>query len=106
MPSGAAGAGAGVVGAGAGTVAVAGDDVFAVSAGVFGAVSPASSKIVRGCDSDAFVPMYASARLLIMKMAAKIAVARDSAVLAPRAPNTVPDAPAPKPAPASAPLPR
>src|SRR5882757_197967 len=41
-----------------------------------------------------------------MKTAAKIAVARDNAVLAPRAPNTVPDAPAPKPAPASAPLPR
>ena len=34
------------------------------------------------------------------------AVARDSAVVAPRAPNTVPEAPAPKPAPASAPLPR
>src|SRR4051812_44370512 len=41
-----------------------------------------------------------------MNTAAKIAVARDSAVLAPRAPKTVPDAPAPKPAPASAPLPR
>ena len=41
-----------------------------------------------------------------MKIAAKMAVARDSAVLAPRAPNTVPEAPAPKPAPASAPLPR
>src|SRR6202043_2643819 len=45
-------------------------------------------------------------RLLIMKIAAKIAVACDSAVVAPRAPNTVPEAPAPKPAPASAPLPR
>src|SRR5215831_1394139 len=41
-----------------------------------------------------------------MKMAANTAVARDSAVVAPRAPNTVPEAPAPKPAPASAPLPR
>jgi len=41
-----------------------------------------------------------------MKIAARMAVARDSAVLAPRAPNTVPEAPAPKPAPASAPLPR
>src|SRR5580658_3074314 len=41
-----------------------------------------------------------------MKIAAKIAVARDSAVVAPRAPKTVPEAPAPKPAPASAPLPR
>ena len=41
-----------------------------------------------------------------MNIAASTAVARDSAVLAPRAPNTVPEAPAPKPAPASAPLPR
>ena len=41
-----------------------------------------------------------------MNTAARIAVARDSAVPAPRAPNTVPEAPAPKPAPASAPLPR
>jgi hypothetical protein len=32
-----------------------------------------------------------------MKMAAKIAVARDNAVEAPRAPKTVPEAPAPKP---------
>src|SRR5687767_682688 len=52
------------------------------------------------------MPMYASARLFSMKIAANSAVARDSAVRAPRAPNTVPDAPAPKPAPASAPLPR
>src|ERR1044071_1974363 len=41
-----------------------------------------------------------------MKIAANTAVMRDSPVVAPRAPNTVPDAPAPKPAPASAPLPR
>ncbi len=66
----------------------------------------ASSRIVFGCSVEAFEPKYASSRLLIMKTAAKIAVARDSAVLAPRAPNTVPEAPAPKPAPASAPLPR
>src|ERR1700739_4693806 len=41
-----------------------------------------------------------------MKIAANTAVARESAVWGPRAPNTVPEAPAPKPAPASAPLPR
>jgi len=41
-----------------------------------------------------------------MNTAAKMAVARDKAVPAPRAPNTVPEAPAPKPAPASAPFPR
>ena len=49
---------------------------------------------------------YVRHRLLSMKIAANIAVMRDSPVVAPRAPNTVPDAPAPKPAPASAPLPR
>ena len=41
-----------------------------------------------------------------MKMAANTAVERDSPVVAPRAPNTLPEAPAPKPAPASAPRPR
>ncbi len=41
-----------------------------------------------------------------MNIAANTAVARDSPVVAPRAPKTVPDAPEPKPAPASAPLPR
>src|SRR5579863_4167730 len=51
-------------------------------------------------------PTYASDRLVTMNSAARIAVARESAVVAPRAPNTVPEAPAPKPAPASAPLPR
>ena len=66
----------------------------------------ASSRIVFGCSVPALEPRYASSRLLIMKIAAKIAVARDRAVLAPRAPKTVPEAPAPKPAPASAPLPR
>jgi hypothetical protein len=41
-----------------------------------------------------------------MKTAAKTAVARDKPVVAPRAPKTLPDAPAPNPAPASAPRPR
>ena len=41
-----------------------------------------------------------------MKIAANMAVAFDNAVEAPVAPNTVPEAPAPNPAPASAPLPR
>src|SRR5208282_4701342 len=53
-----------------------------------------------------WVPTYASDRLVIMNRPASTAVARDNAVPAPRAPNTVPEAPAPKPAPASAPLPR
>src|SRR5271170_4874981 len=70
--------------------------------------SAASSRIVFSwaCCRDTEVPRYASHRLLIMNIAANTAVVRDSAVVAPRAPNTVPDAPAPKPAPASAPLPR
>jgi len=76
------------------------------TAGFFCAAAAASSRIVFGCSLAVLFPRYASTRLLIMKIAAKIAVARDSAVLAPRAPNTVPDAPAPKPAPASAPFPR
>jgi hypothetical protein len=37
---------------------------------------------------------------------ASIAVVRDRNEAEPRAPNTVPEAPAPNPAPASAPLPR
>lgn len=69
--------------------------------------SPAVSRIDFGCDVWAeCVPMYVSRRLLSMKIATKMAVARDNAVPAPRAPKTVPEAPEPKPAPASAPLPR
>lgn len=90
------GAGAAPVGAPeAGLPGTTGADVRGVAA---------SSRIVFG--AACFVPMYASARLLIMKTAANTAVARDNAVRAPRAPNTVPEAPDPKPAPASAPLPR
>ena len=52
------------------------------------------------------VPRYASDRLVTKKSAANTAVNFENNVLVPRAPNTVPDAPEPKPAPASAPLPR
>jgi len=51
-------------------------------------------------------PMYANARFVAKNRAASVAVVRDRNDADPRAPNTVPDAPAPKPAPASAPLPR
>src|SRR5262249_22980252 len=85
-----------------------GCDVPDAGAVGFGLGKAASSRIVFCASLSllAFVPRYASARLLIMKIAANTAVARDNAVVAPRAPNTVPEAPAPKPAPASAPLPR
>ena len=52
------------------------------------------------------VERYASARLVAKNNVASTAVAREKNVAEPRAPNTVPDAPAPKPVPASAPLPR
>jgi hypothetical protein len=69
--------------------------------------SAAVSRIDFGCDAAPAecVAMYVSNTLLSMKIATKMAVARDNAVDAPRAPKTVPEAPAPNPAPASAPLP-
>src|SRR6202035_2675757 len=51
-------------------------------------------------------PRYASVKLVAKNIAANTAVNFENKVLVPRAPNTVPDAPEPKPAPASAPLPR
>jgi len=51
-------------------------------------------------------PMYASVKLVAKNSAANTAVNFENKVLVPRAPNTVPDAPDPNPAPASAPLPR
>ena len=77
---------------------------MALPAGVDGCCDSWSSRLLEG--TPLRVPTYASDRLVTMNNAARMAVARDSAVLAPRAPNTVPEAPAPKPAPASAPLPR
>src|SRR5262245_13490110 len=50
--------------------------------------------------------MYASARLVTKNSVASAAVIFEKKVDEPRAPNTVPDAPLPKPAPASAPFPR
>ena len=52
------------------------------------------------------VPMYASVKLVTKKSAANTAVSFENNVAVPRAPNTVPEAPEPKPAPASAPFPR
>jgi hypothetical protein len=107
-------------GAGVGTLVVAPEsagagDRFVVDVALLGPWAPlvlspilsaAVSRIDLGCDAPAeCVPMYVSNTLLIMKIATKMAVARDNAVDAPRAPKTVPEAPAPKPAPASAPFP-
>src|SRR5271168_1171142 len=50
--------------------------------------------------------MYARVRLVAKNSAANTAVNFENKVLVPRAPKTVPDAPEPNPAPASAPLPR
>jgi hypothetical protein len=44
--------------------------------------------------------------LVMKKSVARTAVSFEKKVAEPRAPNTVPEAPEPKPAPASAPLPR
>ena len=51
-------------------------------------------------------PIYARLKLVTKNSAANTAVNFENKVLVPRAPNTVPDAPEPNPAPASAPLPR
>jgi len=51
-------------------------------------------------------PRYAKLKLVTKNRAANTAVNFENKVLVPRAPNTVPDAPEPNPAPASAPLPR
>jgi stage V sporulation protein SpoVS len=52
------------------------------------------------------VPRYAKLKLVKKNRPANTAVNFENKVLVPRAPNTVPDAPEPNPAPASAPLPR
>src|SRR5687767_10683738 len=65
---------------------------------------PTRSRTLFGA-SGARPPRYASVRLVTMNNAASVAVVRDRNDAEPRAPNTVPEAPAPKPAPASAPLP-
>ena len=52
------------------------------------------------------VPMYASVKLVTKNNAANTAVNFENNVAVPRAPKTVPEAPEPNPAPASAPFPR
>ena len=99
------GAGAGVAGAFAGAAgAGAAGVVGAVVAGAGVLNSDRSNTLVGS--PGARVPMYASNKLVAKNSPANSAVNLENSVLVPRAPKTVPDAPEPKPAPASAPLPR
>ena len=77
----------------------------AVGAGCeIGAADPDCSKLAGAV--VLCVARYASAKLVTKNNVASTAVAREKNVAEPRAPNTVPEAPAPNPVPASAPLPR
>src|SRR3984893_1686990 len=86
------GAGFGTAGAGAACCAAA------------AAWAARSNTLVGSADGRA--PKYAKVKLVAKNIAANTAVNFENKVLVPRAPNTVPDAPEPNPAPASAPLPR
>ena len=115
------GGGVGFAGAGAGALAGGGVDVGAgafagggvsVDAGggaLLGAAAAAAcaarSSTEVGC-TGACEPRYANVKLVTKNRPANTAVNLENNVLVPRAPNTVPDAPEPNPAPASAPLPR
>ena len=63
-----------------------------------------SSALVGSAEGRA--PKYARVKLVMKNKAANTAVNLENRVLVPRAPKTVPEAPEPNPAPASAPLPR
>jgi hypothetical protein len=109
--------GAGALGAGA--LAGGGAEVDGVVEGVVDGVS-AGGGALEGAAAAAcaarsntevgstveWVPRYAKLKLVTKNRPANTAVNFENNVLVPRAPNTVPDAPEPKPAPASAPLPR
>jgi hypothetical protein len=87
-------------GAGAGTGFVAGAaDRARAAACAARSITVVGSAVERG-------PMYASSKLVPKNAAANAAVNFENRVAVPRAPNTVPEAPEPNPAPASAPLPR
>jgi hypothetical protein len=97
--------GAGAVGAGAGAVA------GGVTAGGGDALEAAAAACAARSNTDVgsageCVPRYAKLKLVTKNSPANMAVNFENNVLVPRAPNTVPDAPEPNPAPASAPLPR
>jgi hypothetical protein len=96
------------VGAGVAAGALAG--AFAAGAeGVvtgFAAAAFAARSSTEVGSTGEWLPRYANVKLVQKNSPAKMPVSLENKVLAPRAPNTVPEAPDPKPAPASAPLPR
>src|SRR5882757_964880 len=97
---GSTGAGVGAAGGGDGVMAGGG-----ALEGAAAAACAARSNTEVG-STVACEPRYAKLRLVTKNRAANTAVNFENKVLVPRAPNTVPDAPEPNPAPASAPLPR
>jgi hypothetical protein len=103
VESGTAGAGA-CAGAGA----VAGGGVSAGGGALEGAAAAARAARSNTEFGSTVVcePRYAKLKLVTKNRPANTAVNFENKVLVPRAPNTVPDAPEPNPAPASAPLPR
>jgi hypothetical protein len=107
------GVGFGASGAGAlaGGAGVAAGDVAGVMAGggAFDGAEAAACAARSNTEVGSAVecePRYAKLKLVTKNSAANTAVNFENKVLVPRAPNTVPDAPEPNPAPASAPLPR
>jgi hypothetical protein len=100
----------GTAGAGAGAGVVAGTGAGVLAGGVaFDGAAAAACAARSNTDvgsAVACVPRYAKLKLVTKNRAANTAVNFENNVLVPRAPNTVPDAPEPNPAPASAPLPR
>jgi hypothetical protein len=97
-------------GAGCGAGALAGGGVVVTAGGAFVGAAAAAACAARSStevgSAGACVPRYASVKLVTKNKPANTAVNLENNVLVPRAPNTVPDAPEPNPAPASAPLPR
>src|ERR1700728_3411031 len=102
--------GGGFVGAGCVAGALAGGGVGVSAGGGAFAGAAASACAARSSTevgvAGACEPRYASVKLVTKNRPANTAVNFENNVLVPRAPNTVPDAPEPNPAPASAPLPR
>src|SRR5512135_1716040 len=106
-----AGAVAGVAGAGLGPVAGAGCVSGSIGNWLDGSVcngagASAGSVSITLVGAFCWLNRYDRPRLDRKNSVASTAVVRDRNEAEPRAPNTVPEAPAPKPAPASAPLPR
>jgi hypothetical protein len=100
--------GFGSTGAGVGAAGGGGDGVMA-GGGAFEGAAAAACAARSNTEVGSTVecePRYAKLKLVTKNRAANTAVNFENKVLVPRAPNTVPDAPEPKPAPASAPLPR